>query len=525
MMDALEQTGYKNTTPNVPVFPVQLEEFGDYLRKLDRSEASVKRSVRNVRTALDTLPLVRQDYTLDGLTEEDFVGLKEKLNGYSDNECRAILNNLGRYLEFLGYNNPYYEAIGIRKRARYWSEGLEGEFLFGDELEKYAQYLRDTGCSEDWIRTKSNMITKCCSVLRKQKRVFSLEDIRPSHLDFLYSLMDNLPHRHATNYVSSLNDFVRFSIGNDPLQDYKDSAHLRSLPDNPQTRKFREELAAYLDDHRERGTCENSIRNFSWDITKVYRRLTEIHGPIYPGDVDFHKMRSLRNAFPDRQQTVQSNLRTFGDFVEFNHGFNPYREAKMRFTYEPTERTFIGNSEFRSMNGGADITGRLILALGSTMGLRRSEIADISLADIHGDMIIINGKGHGDYGKRSEAYIPDRTKKILEEYLEYRKTLIGETDRSEGKLLLRNSKKKGTPMDFNSVGYAVKKLARNADVNASCHTLRRLFCTNLAEDNPLEVVKASMRHSFVSTTVDHYLTARPSQKRNAADSIADKLYA
>ena len=177
------------------------------------------------------------------------------------------------------------------------------------------------------------------------------------------------------------------------------------------------------------------------------------------------------------------------------------------------------------MNGGADITGRLILALGSTMGLRRSEIADISLADIHGDMIIINGKGHGDYGKRSEAYIPDWTKKILEEYLEYRKTLIGETDRSEGKLLLRNSKKKGTPMDFNSVGYAVKKLARNADVNASCHTLRRLFCTNLAEDNPLEVVKASMRHSFVSTTVDHYLTARPSQKRNAADSIADKLYA
>ena len=76
MMDALEQTGYKNTTPNVPVFPVQLEEFGDFLRKLDRSEASVKRSVRNVRTALDTLLLVRQDYTLDCLTEEDFIGLK-----------------------------------------------------------------------------------------------------------------------------------------------------------------------------------------------------------------------------------------------------------------------------------------------------------------------------------------------------------------------------------------------------------------------------------------------------------------
>ena len=524
MIDALEQTGYKNNTPNVPVHPIQLDGFGDYLRNLGRSEPSVKRSVRNVRVALDALPLVRSDYTLDSLTEEDFVGLRERLTHYSESESKSILNNLGRFLEYLGYSNPYFEALGIKKRARYWSEGLEGEFLFEEELGEYTCYLRDTGASEDWIRTKRNMITKCCSVLRKQKRIIFLEDIRPAHLDYLYSLMEDLPHRHATNYVSAMNDFVKFVTGNDPYQEYKDSAHLRALQDNPQTRKFREELAAYLEDHRERGTCENSVVNFSRSITKIYRRLTEIHGPIYPGDVDFHKIRSLRNAFEDRQQTVQSNLRTFGDFVEFNHGFNPYREAKMRFTYEPTERTFIDNSEFREMHGEADITGRLILALGSSMGLRRSEMADISLKDIQGDKIVINGKGHGDYGKRSEAYIPDRTKEILDEYLEYRKTLIGERDRSEGKLLLRNSKKKGTPMDFNSVGYAVKKLAKKAEVRASCHTLRRLFCTNLAEDNPLEVVKANMRHSFASTTVDHYLTARPVQKKKAANRAADKLF-
>ena len=126
-----------------------------------------------------------------------------------------------------------------------------------------------------------------------------------------------------------------------------------------------------------------------------------------------------------------------------------------------------------------------------------------------------------------EERLPETPKvahEILDEYLEYRKTLIGERDRSEGKLLLRNSKKKGTPMDFNSVGYAVKKLAKKAEVRASCHTLRRLFCTNLAEDNPLEVVKANMRHSFASTTVDHYLTARPVQKKKAANRAADKLF-
>lgn len=525
MIDALEHAGYKNTTPNLPDFSVQLKDFGDYLKNLGRSEASVQRSVRNVRTALETLPTVRPDFTLDTLTEDDFLLLRGKLSYYSEYECKSILNNLGRFLEFLGHPNPYHDAVGIRKRSRDWSEGLEGEFLFEDELQMYAQYLRDTGCSEDWIRTKSNMITKCCSVLRRQKRIFRLEQISPAHLDYLYSLMGNLPHRHATNYVSALNDFIRYTTDTDPFREYKDSVHLTELPQNPQADAFRKELEAYLKDHRERGTCENSIRNFSWGITKIYRRLTEIHGPIYPADVDFHKIRSLRNAFSDRQQTVQMNLRAFGDFVEFNHGFNPFKEARMRFTYEPTERTFIDNSEFRSMNGEADITGRLILALGSSMGLRRSEMAAINLEDIQGDKIIIRGKGHGDYGKRSEAYIPTRTRKILDEYLEYRKTLIGEHDRSDGKLLLRNTKRKGTPMDFNSVGYAVKKLAKGADVDASCHTLRRLYCTNLAEDNPLEVVKANMRHSFVSTTIDHYLTARPSQKRNAADSVADKLYA
>ena len=108
-------------------------------------------------------------------------------------------------------------------------------------------------------------------------------------------------------------------------------------------------------------------------------------------------------------------------------------------------------------------------------------------------------------------------------YLEYRKTLIGKNDRPGGRLLLRDTKRKGTSMDFNSVGYRVKKLAKNADVDASSHTPRRLYCTNLAEDNPLEVVKANMRHAFVSTTVNHYLTARPAQKKRAADSAADKL--
>ena len=67
-------------------------------------------------------------------------------------------------------------------------------------------------------------------------------------------------------------------------------------------------------------------------------------------------------------QTVQINLRMFGDFVEFNHGHSPFREAKIRFTYEPVERTFIDNSEFRAMDGEANITEMLILALGSRKG-------------------------------------------------------------------------------------------------------------------------------------------------------------
>lgn len=167
MIDALEHAGYKKTTPNLPVFSEQLKDFGDYLKNLGRSEASVKRSVRNVRTALDTLPTVRPDFTLDTLTEDDFLLLRGKLSYYSEYENKSILNNLGRFLEFLGFGNPYFGAVGIRKRSRDWSEGLEGEFLFEDELQMYAQYLRDTGCSEDWIRTKSNMITKCCSVLRR----------------------------------------------------------------------------------------------------------------------------------------------------------------------------------------------------------------------------------------------------------------------------------------------------------------------------------------------------------------------
>ena len=55
------------------------------------------------------------------------------------------------------------------------------------------------------------------------------------------------------------------------------------------------------------------------------------------------------------------------------------------------------------MDGEANITELLILALGSRKGLRRSEIASIGLDEIQGDNVLIKGKGRGLHPRTHEG--------------------------------------------------------------------------------------------------------------------------
>ena len=61
-------------------------------------------------------------------------------------------------------------------------------------------------------------------------------------------------------------------------------------------------------------------------------------------------------------------------------------------------------------------------------------------------------------------------------------------------------------------------------IHATCHTLRRFYCTNLADaGTELDTLRRMIWHSHIDTTVNHYLKADPRKMKGATTAVDDAL--
>ena len=148
----------------------------------------------------------------------------------------------------------------------------------------------------------------------------------------------------------------------------------------------------------------------------------------------------------------------------------------------------------------------------------------IRMQDIRRDRILIHGKGHGRDGLVYEQPMPIEVKQIIDRYLVWRKALTG-ADRSDGRLLVWYDKSHDRINRFadrsGRLTDIVKNLGERVGVTVTCHSLRRLFCTNLyygIDGNggaDLVMVRDLMRHSSVDTTLNCYINVKDQEKDEA----------
>ncbi len=75
------------------------------------------------------------------------------------------------------------------------------------------------------------------------------------------------------------------------------------------------------------------------------------------------------------------------------------------------------------------------------------------------------------------------------------------------------------------VGELVSQAAMRVGIDATCHTLRRLYCTNLLDNGfELDNVRRMMRHASVETTLQSYVYPDPRKLKTATDSVDDALF-
>jgi integrase/recombinase XerC len=153
----------------------------------------------------------------------------------------------------------------------------------------------------------------------------------------------------------------------------------------------------------------------------------------------------------------------------------------------------------------ADTTGRLVVMMLYTLGLRISELSMLKTADISEGWVRVLGKGN----KEREVPLIDVTQRLLQHYLQEKKP----------KVFL--FEKDGDRLSENSLRYIITKLFKNVGIKATPHQLRHSYATALLNNSArIADVSELLGHASMATTqiytklgsalkLDNYLKSHP----------------
>ena len=509
-----------------------LEIYGSplnsYLNRLSEG-GKVPSAVRDIKGHIRTFlarcrPMPPEEITFEVMAEVENIMVCDQL---TPNKINAAMINTARFIEYLTGNNPCKDYY-VNSSGR-WFDGHLGDFRFQDQLDQYQEYLENKGYRPATIVQKNSHIVNCCRVLTKEKHILFVSQIDTECYAHLQGLMGNLNGKQADKIIHDLDEFVIFCCGKTLLRDYRKGRRIsKEYERTDEWEEFVVDLESFIEDSEERGLRPQTLKGYRKALKEGYAAILDRIGTMRFRDIDFHVMRRLRKVMTEyKQRTVRQYLTVIGRMVEFLTGNNPYCRADMVWPVEPVERTWIFKDEWKTLWNSADVTQRLILALTGGMGLRRFEVAQLNLSDIQGNIMTIRGKGCGVDGKTVRKQIPPTVMKCIEEYKQYRNEVLSETeDLSDGNLIIRpNSRLKGTPATQKYIEVVLKELTDKERIHASCHTMRRFYCTSLVDAGlDMDTVRRMMRHNSLDTTLNVYLCADPRKLDNATAGVEDTIF-
>ena len=219
----------------------------------------------------------------------------------------------------------------------------------------------------------------------------------------------------------------------------------------------------------------------------------------------------MAHGIPGKESTRRVRMSAFAGYCRWATGRDIVAQAGILWNPRgEASRKWLSPEDYHRMLERAKPRDRLILALGATMGLRRSEIASLTLDDVIDGKVVIHGKGHGG-GKMAEKPMSEPVRRELEAYLRARPE--GTTDR----LLVGRS---GKGLEPDGVRRALDRLAKPLGIEMSPHSLRRLYAMTLADAGvPLETIARMMRHESPVTTMRCYLKADPRRMAEAQAKV------
>ena len=504
----------------------ELDAFSEYERTLNLSPPTRSGHRKKIRACIYLLERRSGKVDLNAVTSEDIDYVEQRLKDFGVNEYNRYPIPFVAFIQFVTGDPPLKDFSRFGKCMSGWNQKYKDGFRFAKELEQYRELVSKRGIRQETVDVNISRIIVCCNMLDTMFRYRSLKDITVDMLEALEAqLRKETSEFNAAAHVQNLSSFVSYFADVDLYKEmkYRRSDHTAFEPKTENDERFMEKLREYVEYMNKWEYKPVTIKGRTSAIVRSYEVLKEIRGDFEMSEVDSFDFRKLRNQMSDyKDSTVRGYLCAFGQFIDFATGTNPFELAKIRFSNLTAQRQFIFKNEWTRLYSVADVTERLILSLGATMGLRKKEIIGLKISDISDTKILIRGKGTGPNGKVEVKEITELVAKDLAEYLEYRERLLDRYgDRSAGHLFINEFRNRiGRPLSERSLSTIIDRLVDKSGVSFSPHCLRRLYCTTMSDAGlDLDTIRRMMRHSSVETTLKCYLYADPRKMKTAVDSV------
>ena len=213
--------------------------------------------------------------------------------------------------------------------------------------------------------------------------------------------------------------------------------------------------------------------------------------PVYIKDEEIRNYLVLQRAKSASHQNVVINALKFF----FEHVYK--KKIEDRYVLRPRKTHYLpdyfSKEEMSAIIGQLDnIKHRLLIIIGYSAGLRRSEIGNLRPTDIdlQNNLVFIrDAKG----SKDRYSVLPTGLKNLLEKYLEKEKPRV----------YLFEGSKPGEKYSYTSMRNVLEKAARSAGIQrrVHLHMLRHSFATHLLEDgHDIRYVQEFLGHTNIKTT-------------------------
>ncbi|MHA1962819.1 MAG: tyrosine-type recombinase/integrase [Candidatus Thorarchaeota archaeon] len=268
----------------------------------------------------------------------------------------------------------------------------------------------------------------------------------------------------------------------------------------PRKPVFKKTLDIYLENCRNRGLVEESVKLYDYLLTMAYEILNENDLNTHPSKIGEAEIgHLLRNDWKGKFHY----FRVLNAFLRRNKNFI-MQEMDLRFPKLTPKRTWLSDADAEVVLARCDRPiEKIVVSLMLLYGMRRSETTRAMREDFNGNLILIRGKGR--FGLKPR-YLPKvgLLGSILHEWDTERDLMMLEASSELPNLLIYLKAGRIRPYTPNAIGNMIWNLSKKLDLRFSCHTLRRTFARAMRKEKAeLEDIAETLGHDSIDQTLEY----------------------